>query len=156
MLKICGQCKLEKPIEEFHINKSRKDGHSVWCGDCNNKKTKAYHSTEKGSKYRKQYCKWYNKTQQGKKSRRKCVLKRQYGITLERYDEMFTKQNGVCAICGKPETMKNQYGLVSLSVDHNHTTNAVRKLLCHRCNSIIGMVCEDTNLLENIIRYLKD
>jgi len=36
---------------------------------------------------------------------RKRELKKSFGITLEKYNEMLEKQNGVCAICGEPETV---------------------------------------------------
>jgi hypothetical protein len=50
------------------------------------------------------------------------------------YAAMLAAQNGVCAACGKPETGRNQYGPVSLAVDHDHVTGKVRALLCMRCN----------------------
>lgn len=84
-------------------------------------------------------------------------LKKYYGITLTQYNEMFEKQNGVCAICGKPETATNQYGLVKLAVDHNHLTGAVRGLLCGKCNKALGGFCVDesnTQLLQNAIAYV--
>lgn len=34
-MKICSKCKKEKLISEFHKNKSKKDGFSIWCKDCN-------------------------------------------------------------------------------------------------------------------------
>ena len=61
-------------------------------------------------------------------------LRHHYGITLEQYEEIFKKQNGLCAICGSPPRgrMKN------LSVDHDHVTNNVRGLLCVTCNRALG------------------
>ena len=32
--KVCSKCKKEKPIEEFALNKSKKDGHSCVCKAC--------------------------------------------------------------------------------------------------------------------------
>ena len=34
-MKICRQCKIEKPFTEFHKHKKRKDGHGDWCIKCN-------------------------------------------------------------------------------------------------------------------------
>jgi len=59
----------------------------------------------------------------------------------EIYDELFEKQNGVCAICGKVETAKQPRGkgkINKLCIDHNHTTGKIRGLLCHRCNFKLG------------------
>lgn len=52
-----------------------------------------------------------------------------YGLTLVEYDAMVIAQGGVCYICGETDRHPN------LSVDHNHTTRKVRKLLCEKCNT---------------------
>lgn len=74
-------------------------------------------------------------------------LKRKYGITEERYNEMVVAQNNVCAICGKPSERR-------LDVDHNHTTGQVRELLCGRCNKGLGLFNDDPELLGKVILYL--
>lgn len=33
-MKICTNCKLERPFEQFSKNKSRKDGLNIWCKSC--------------------------------------------------------------------------------------------------------------------------
>jgi hypothetical protein len=33
-MKLCGKCKIEKEINEFHKNKNCKDGLAYWCKDC--------------------------------------------------------------------------------------------------------------------------
>ena len=78
------------------------------------------------------------------------VFKR-YGLTEIHYDEMFKSQNGVCAICHKPEMAKNKQG--RLSVDHDHQTNKVRGLLCTRCNMNLGIY--EKNLV-NFAKYVNE
>lgn len=41
-----------------------------------------------------------------------------------------------------------------LSVDHCHKTGKVRGLLCSNCNTAIGLLKEDINVLKNAINYL--
>lgn len=66
------------------------------------------------------------------------------------------KQNHLCAICGKAETMKHKDGRVKpLCVDHCHTTDKIRGLLCGRCNSGIGMLKDDISIVESALNYLK-
>ena len=155
-VKCCSHCKVIKPLTEFHVNKSLKDGKSRWCKVCGNKKSK-YYSSQPGAKAKtKAYNKIYNQSLQGILARRKGRLKGYYGITLTQYENMWGQQAGLCAICGKPETFQNQYGLVNLSVDHCHKTGKVRSLLCHKCNATIGMVDEDIDVLEKMIKYLKN
>ena len=79
-----------------------------------------------------------------------------FGITADEYDEMHRSQDGVCAICGKPEEMSNQYGLMRLAVDHNHETGKVRGLLCMKCNRSLGMLGEDIGIMRKMIEYIKE
>ena len=51
-----------------------------------------------------------------------------------------------------------------LGVDHNHSchpsgeacSKCIRKLLCHNCNTALGNVKDDINILEKMIDYLKE
>jgi hypothetical protein len=47
---------------------------------------------------------------------------------------MLDEQAGRCAICGR------DISDFSFVVDHDHTTGAVRGLLCRRCNTVVGFV----------------
>ena len=78
-----------------------------------------------------------------------------YGIAVDDYDKMFKKQNGVCAICGKPETKISRSGVRRLSIDHNHKTGKIRGLLCCKCNIGIGSFLESVEFLLKAIKYLK-
>jgi hypothetical protein len=41
-----------------------------------------------------------------------------------------------------------------LHVDHDHTTNKMRTLLCHNCNSVLGYARENPAILRAGIEYL--
>lgn len=75
---------------------------------------------------------------------------KQYGITVSEYDKRVELQLGGCAICKQPCESGQR-----LAVDHNHSNNQIRDLLCKRCNVIIGLCKEDDGLLFDIIDYLK-
>lgn len=59
---------------------------------------------------------------------RNARIQKTYGLSAEDYQKLFVFQGGRCAIC--QETRKT-----NLAVDHCHKTEAVRGLLCARCNS---------------------
>jgi recombination endonuclease VII/HNH endonuclease len=82
-------------------------------------------------------------------------LKKTFGITLAQFQEMLVEQKGVCAICGQPETLIRRGKVQSLSVDHNHETDAVRELLCTACNSMVGYSRERPELLRAAAAYLE-
>jgi Autographiviridae endonuclease VII len=82
-----------------------------------------------------------------RRSQRKMVFKKVYGISLADYDVMFERQGGACAICKRT-------GL-TLCVDHCHLTGEVRGLLCIRCNSAIGFCSDDPALLQAAAAYLQ-
>lgn len=81
-------------------------------------------------------------------------LKRYYGIDLAKYQEMLLAQNGVCAICSKPETSVVNGKIKPLAVDHCHNSEKIRGLLCARCNQAVGLFGEDVNVLSKAIDYL--
>lgn len=85
-------------------------------------------------------------------------LKRQYGITLEQYNQMLEEQNGVCAMCFEPETVKSHHtGEVRyLAVDHDHKTGKVRGLLCFRCNTMLEHFDKDIDKIKAVLAYIKE
>jgi len=101
----------------------------------------------------KQYINQYNKEWYKKNpyKKQKYHLKNKYNITIEQYNELFNKQQGYCAICGKHQSELK----VRLSVDHNHETDEVRGLLCRYCNCYLGYVEKSPDLLDSIFSYLK-
>jgi hypothetical protein len=80
-------------------------------------------------------------------------LKNKYGITFAIYRKMYLDQERKCAICGKHEPLHIDKRLPFV-VDHCHSTNIVRGLLCNRCNLAIGMFKDDPISLRNAFRYL--
>ena len=100
----------------------------------------------------------YRQSEKGKRATRNGMLKRNYGITLEQYEEMLITQSGVCYICHKPETRIPRGGkdkTPHLAVDHCHRTSKVRGLLCHACNASIGLMEENVDRLRAAALYLE-
>lgn len=92
-----------------------------------------------------------------KKYEREWRLQRKFGISGADYDRMFAEQNGSCAICRKPERQVHRKTgkLRDLAVDHDHTTLAVRGLVCTDHNMMIGLASDDPDLLEAAAAYLR-
>ena len=77
-----------------------------------------------------------------------------FGINDADYQKMLVEQNGVCAICGRPERQGTNGSPKQLSVDHDHETGELRGLLCTSCNTALGLVEDRVDLLHAAIAYL--
>jgi len=128
MTRTCTKCKKEKEDFKFCLDKNRPDGLNCWCKDC-------------VSEY-------------GKRRRRGHKLHYTFGITEGQYALILKSQDGTCAICGRPETMKRDGVIQPLSVDHCHQTQRVRGLLCSACNTGIGALKDDPELTQKATDYL--
>ncbi len=40
-------------------------------------------------------------------------------------------------------------------IDHDHKTGKVRGVLCHNCNTSLGLLKDDLTTLRNLIKYLE-
>lgn len=92
----------------------------------------------------------------GKDYVRDCNLKNSHGISLEKYNAMLLAQNGVCAACKGPETRKNQFGVVSMAVDHHHETGRIRGILCMMCNRALGFLQDDPATVAGLLSYIRE
>lgn len=145
--KVCSKCKKRKPLFNFTKNKSREDGYSYWCKSCKNKWRSNWRKENKEK----------NKQSYDRANFKKSL--KNFNLTLEEYDRLFEQQNGVCAICGQPESRKMPNGgTYRLNIDHNHQTGKVRGILCAACNLALGKLKIDEkgiDLLLKAIEYVR-
>lgn len=82
--------------------------------------------------------------------------KKYFGITIEAYEQKLKQQNYVCAICCQPEISVDPRtsSIRRLAIDHCHNSNKIRDLLCYRCNSTLGKIEDNVELLQKMIDYL--
>jgi hypothetical protein len=84
-------------------------------------------------------------------ARRDYNLRKNYGISSADYDRMLEGQDGRCAICRSDQPGgRTKY----FHVDHCHSTNKVRGLLCMPCNIMLGQADDNIDTLNNAINYL--
>jgi hypothetical protein len=93
------------------------------------------------------YMKVYNKTH--KERLRKQSREYRYGVTPEMYEGLSREQSGRCAICRQSPIRRH------LAVDHCHDTGVIRGLLCHRCNTAIGLLRNDAAKCRHAAEYLE-
>ena len=144
--KVCSKCSIEKPVSEYSKETRSKDGFLRICKVCRNSYHKIWYDKNK-DKLRRYSKKRYIKNKQYHYEYR---IKKTFDISIEEYNEMFSKQNGECAICGIHQKDLNR----RLAIDHCHTTNKIRGLLCGKCNCGIGNLEDNIELLKKAIKYL--
>jgi len=110
-------------------------------------KAKAYRDVRIESYTSGQKTWWAAQTAEKKKH---YALTKNYGMSIEQYDDMLKAQGGGCAICGA-ETNKNGK---SLFVDHCHDTGRVRGILCYKCNTGLGSFLDNPELIQKALSYL--
>lgn len=71
-------------------------------------------------------------------------------LTIGQYRDLHDKQDGLCAACHLPASGKHR-----LHIDHDHSTGAIRGLLCAGCNSALGAVNDDVDRLLALVEYLR-
>lgn len=154
----CIICKEPRDLEtEFHFNgqhyadgKKRKRKDCVYC--CRKRRAGYFKSPEKRAKINTRRRKNYSTDGGARKLRnKKNALKQLYGLTIEEFDSYRLIQNYSCLICTRHES---EVSREQLFVDHCHSTKKVRGLLCATCNSAIGLLKEDTQVMQNAIDYV--
>lgn len=141
--KFCPRCHTVKPRAEFGTRSNGKP--KGYCTPCEAAYQASHAATAEGREMRRAArSKWND-------GNHDYFLRYRYGITAEDYAAMVTHQGDRCAICGtdSPGTRTKVW-----SVDHCHTTNEVRGLLCHRCNMGLGYFKDDPERLAAAVRYL--
>lgn len=85
-------------------------------------------------------------------------IEKKYGVTRSEYMTVYARQNGLCATCSDAISVPGGGGRRKLvaRLDHCHETGSPRGLLCHSCNSSIGLAKENAETLGRMLDYVKN
>ena len=132
MSKVCKVCRIEKNISDFYTGRND-------CKDCRNYAARKIRIDEP-----ERYARY-------KKRSNEYLKERRYGITQEDFNKMLVDQNNMCKICS------NEFkGTKDTHIDHCHNSDTVRGLLCSSCNIALGQFNDNTDNMDNAIRYLQN
>lgn len=83
-------------------------------------------------------------------NRKRKLNNKPWGISFAEYEVFVAKQEGKCSICLTipPEGQ-------SLFVDHDHTTEQFRGIICHWCNAMLGYAKDNPATLRRGATYVE-
>lgn len=125
-MKVCNKCGVNKPDTSF------------------SKRT--YQSGNTGLQNK---CKECERSVRASYYRSHDAARRKFGLTEESYNALLEESKGLCTICSSPMGDK-------VCFDHDHETGKFRAVLCHKCNTALGLVNDDLTILERMVGYLKE
>jgi hypothetical protein len=171
--KTCSKCQVERPVTEFTRNATCRDGLDAWCKPCHAEYMRTYnpayhaaHREELTAKMRARMKAKRAANPEGEREknrvyniayreRNRDVLKvkrlARHGLTLDDHNALLASQNGGCAICGS--TVPGGKG--DFHIDHCHETGTVRGLLCHSCNTGLGLFLDEPARLRDAALYVE-
>lgn len=113
---------------------------ACWCKDCSK-----IGAAKRARKYR---AKRYKENPDYFKN---ITNKSRYGFTLKQREEYIASKGNRCEACGIEESNTNR----GLFIDHCHTNNDVKGVLCNHCNAAAGLLGDNPDRAFALFKYLE-
>jgi hypothetical protein len=137
--KICAKCQNKKDLNDFAKGSAYKDGRRGTCKSCH-------------ASYMKQY--YYENPEKTKRKNKQIRHNwKKHRISEEQYNNLLSLYGGKCHSC----KINN-----ATSIDHNHACcpggyscgECVRGVLCHNCNSSLGLLKDSRQNIIGLLQYI--
>jgi len=144
-LKVCSRKDCEKrgewqTVSCFNRQKGSSDGRHTWCKSCRSRVDRNYYLKDSTKKL-------YSQLQGLNGQAFIWTLKRKYCLDWKQYWVLYKLYHGRCHACKRlPERV--------LNIDHCHSSNQVRGLLCSRCNILAGSL--ESSVRPLVESYLQE
>lgn len=132
---MCTRCQQSYPLDNFHRDSSKKDGHASSCKRC---KILIVNEWQARNVERRRV-RW-----RSPKALRQQRAAR-YGLNEAQLQALEARYGGVCPLCQQQ---------ASLVIDHCHQTQQVRGMLCQKCNKALGALGDTKEGLQRALSYL--
>lgn len=143
VLKSCSHCGEDKPETAFYKDKK------TMCIECHKAYARERYAENRSQVLAQRKRRIKENPAEHAQYMRNWRLQNLYGISSDEYDQLLDQQSGKCTICSRPP------GKRALNVDHNHETGQVRGLLCHGCNTALGLFGDSPDTLGTALGYLR-
>lgn len=161
--KVCVTCQVTKPLSSF-LQRSDTGNYKRRCRECENlwhkanyrriapqKKLASAENFAKPEKKQRRKAYLATRVEQDRVWNKNYKMERAYGIDIEVFSETLKAQHYHCPICSKHMSADSRHW----HVDHNHTTGAVRGIICSGCNLLLGHAKDNTATLRAAAEYLE-
>ena len=179
MGKRCPDCLEDKPTAAFGRNKSRPDGLSFYCLECNRRRNSEWYRQSRAAMGRSvRDHSWLPEGFRWCPGCRQAVEHRDFS----RNNTQASGFGSLCLACNRRSSSeaywKRRYGLTRADVavlrveqgdtcaicgapapehlDHDHVTGRIRALLCQRCNQGLGLLRDDPAVLRAAADYVEE
>lgn len=145
-MKECKRCNKIKELTEFY----RRLDKEARCKECVSELRRQKYSEKKEAvllavkKYR----------SENPEKIRDTKLRQAYGVGTDYFEAKLLEQGGVCAGCRRNRKSVWRGKEVNMPLDHDHETKKPRGVLCIKCNRGLGLLEENIETLENLVRYI--
>ena len=144
MTKVCIRCGEEKELELFTKAKKYADGRRKYCKKCHSEYMTKYY---KKNPDKHEFNKGNPKSTRIKKNWEK------HRVSHEDYIKLYNKYDGKCHSCNEKE---------ATHIDHDHKCcpdqyscgKCVRGILCHNCNSALGLLGDNKDKVNKLFNYI--
>ncbi len=92
---------------------------------------------------------WYKGRKELYKERH---LQKTYGMSIQDLLDLMDEQDNKCAVCLRDFEELNPK---NIHIDHCHNSEEIRGVLCNNCNMALGLLKDDTKVLQAAISYLE-
>jgi len=128
---LCNKCGVREKAERSGL-----------CKPCKNEKARAYYADNKERCAKSTRARYHKNKEKVLAQQRRYYINKKFKIDVETYDEMMSRS---CESCGK------NYDQV---LDHCHATGEVRGVLCRQCNMALGLLGDDLDGVERLMKYI--
>lgn len=137
----CTACSQSKGLDAFALQKGGRDGRHTVCKGCRAARERNRYRENREAVLERM------RTDPSRRTRQRAIdLRRRYGLSVDEWESLAASQGDACAVCREVRP---------LAIDHDHTSGAIRGMLCSPCNLALGHLDDDPERAEALWRYLK-
>lgn len=156
-MKRCPKCEQTKQLSEFHVDRSKLDGHKSWCKACLNGQDREGYADKKGEPVRPYALDPATpEAVERKRAKQQRRTRKNHGGS-DVWARMFAEQDGLCYLCRQP--LPEDASLIHVDHDHDCCPGGRNTRSCHlcrrglthvACNQVWGLARENPELLRAI------